>query len=71
MGQGQNKSISASRTSEKIKIDGQMFEKSWGHTEIATDFLELNPTEGRAPRFKTEVRVLFDDNNILYTRLLL
>lgn len=34
------------------------------NVNIATDFLELNPTEGNAPRFKTDVKVLFDDNNI-------
>ena len=41
-----------------------MSEDSWFTAEIATDFLELNPTEGLPPRFKTEVRVLYDDNNI-------
>lgn len=61
---GQVKEISASRTNEKITIDGQGVEKIWSKTQIATDFLELNPTEGKHPMFKTEVKILFDDNNI-------
>jgi len=61
---GQIKEISASRTNDKIKIDGQDIEGSWSNAQIATDFLELNPTEGEKPRFKTEVKILFDDNNI-------
>ncbi|MDG1331352.1 MAG: DUF5916 domain-containing protein [Crocinitomicaceae bacterium] len=61
---GQVKELSASRTNEKITIDGQSFERSWASAQIATDFLERNPTEGKQPRFKTEVKILFDDNNI-------
>lgn len=64
MSQGQNKMYKSSRTNEAIRIDGQMTEDSWYNATVATDFLERNPTEGRAPRFKTEVRVLYDDNNI-------
>lgn len=41
-----------------------MLEHQWHTADIATDFLELNPTEGNPPSQKTEVRVLFDDNNI-------
>lgn len=61
---GQNKTLEASRISEKIKVDGRGTEASWSSAAIATDFLELNPTEGNQPRFKTEVKLLFDDNNI-------
>ena len=61
---GQVKDIKAYRTNEAISIDGNLLEASWSNAPIATDFLELNPTEGKQPRFKTEVRILFDDNNI-------
>ncbi|MBT8228640.1 MAG: carbohydrate binding family 9 domain-containing protein [Bacteroidia bacterium] len=63
-GQGQNKLTSASRTNETISIDGRMSEDAWRTAEIATDFLERDPTEGRKPEFKTEVRVLYDDDNV-------
>lgn len=58
------KEIVALRTNEKITIDGLADEKSWAEAMIATDFLELNPTEGNKPAFKTEVKILFDDNNL-------
>ena len=61
---GQEKILTASRTYEKITIDGKDTEQQWSHAEVATHFLERNPTEGEPPRFPTEVRVLYDDNNI-------
>ena len=41
-----------------------MEEESWLNANIATNFLELNPTEGNKPVYKTDVKVLYDDNNI-------
>ena len=41
-----------------------MQEESWAYAQIATDFVERDPTEGEKPPYKTEVRLLFDDNNI-------
>ena len=61
---GQEKSLKASRTIDKITIDGFAAEKQWKTAEIASDFLEQNPTEGNKPRFKTEVKVLYDNSNI-------
>jgi hypothetical protein len=61
---GQGKELRASRTIEKIIIDGQMSEQVWMETEAGGGFLERNPTEGLTPRFRTEARILFDDNNI-------
>jgi uncharacterized protein DUF5916/cellulose/xylan binding protein with CBM9 domain len=61
---GQVKELSALRTNQEITIDGQMYEENWANAQVATHFLERNPTEGKQPRFKTEVRILFDDNNI-------
>lgn len=61
---GQEKVLTASRTYEKITIDGRDLEKQWSHADVATHFLELNPTEGKPPRFPTEVRVLYDNNNL-------
>lgn len=56
--------MTASRTNEKITIDGKLLEPIWANADVATNFLERNPTEGNPPKFKTEVRVLFDDDNI-------
>lgn len=62
----QQKSIEAYRTSEKIKIDGKALETSWAKAKAASNFLELNPTEGNPPVYKTEVKMLFDDNGIYF-----
>jgi len=61
---GQEKSLKASRAIDKITIDGFAAEEQWKTAEIASDFLEQNPTEGNKPRFKTEVKVLYDNSNI-------
>ena len=63
-GIAQTKEISASRTTEKINIDGLDTEAAWQSAEIATGFLELNPTEGNPPKERTEVKILYDDNNL-------
>jgi len=61
---GQEKVLTASRAYQPITIDGKDTEQQWSHADIATHFLERNPTEGEPPRFPTEVRVLYDDNSI-------
>lgn len=61
---GQSKTLKASRTEEKIIIDGLVSEESWKSAEIASGFIERNPTEGNPPQQKTEVKILFDDNAI-------
>ncbi len=61
---GQAKTLKASRAIDKITIDGFPSEEQWKTAEIATDFLEQNPTEGNEPRFKTKVKVLYDNSNI-------
>jgi len=61
---GQSKSCTVQRTSEKINLDGLNLESAWSTVQPATNFLERNPTEGNKPKFKTEVKVLYDDNNI-------
>lgn len=60
----QDKSLNASRTNEKIIIDGFAQEEAWRNAEVATGFIERNPTEGNPPQQKTEVKILYDDNAI-------
>lgn len=60
----QDKSLNASRTNEKITVDGFAGEEAWENADIATGFIERNPTEGNPPQQKTEVRILFDDNAV-------
>lgn len=60
----QTKTLNASRTTEKINIDGFAQESAWMNADVATGFLERNPTEGNPPQQKTEVKILYDDNAI-------
>lgn len=60
----QEKRLTTSRVASDISIDGLMNEEVWKNAKIATHFIERNPTEGNSPMFKTEVRVLYDDNNV-------
>jgi hypothetical protein len=60
----QEKRLTTSRVISDISIDGSMQEEDWKNAEVATQFIERNPTEGNDPIFKTEVRVLYDDNNV-------
>ena len=41
-----------------------MNEDSWKGADVATGFLERNPTEGKAPQQRTEVRIMYDDNAV-------
>ncbi len=63
-GAAQDKKLRALRVTSDIAIDGFANEKEWSNASIATNFLELNPTEGNLPLYKTEVKTLYDDNCI-------
>lgn len=54
--------IRAVRAMERIKIDGTLDESAWKDAPNATDFFTYEPTIGEPARFRTRVKVLFDDN---------
>jgi hypothetical protein len=45
-------------------IDGRDDDPVWQTAPASSDFLEFVPTEGKAPRFKTEFKVSYDDRNL-------
>ncbi len=47
-----------------ILIDGEPTEAAWAKAPLITDFVQRRPTEGAAPSFKTDARVLFDAANL-------
>ena len=49
---------------DTIKLDGQLSEPAWAAAEVATDFLQQVPDEGKPATQKTEVRLLYDDKNL-------
>jgi hypothetical protein len=56
------KSIEAYRlkTGEEIVLDGKLDEEFWENTEIASDFLMMEPVEGLPASERTVVRVAYD-----------
>jgi hypothetical protein len=60
----QKKSISAVRTTETIQINATLDEISWSSATPATDFVIYSPYNGAASGYRTDVRVLYDDNSL-------
>lgn len=51
----------ASRVSTPPVLDGRTDDPAWASAQVIDQFLEYDPNEGRESRFKTEVRVIYDD----------
>jgi len=47
-----------------VKLDGILNEPAWENAEIITDFIQRGLIEGDPPSEKTEMRIIFDNNNI-------
>jgi hypothetical protein len=62
----QKKTVTTTKTKELISIDAELNEKSWKTSEIATNFVSLEPKNGTPipEEFKTEVKVLYSDDAI-------
>ena len=52
---------SASRTLVAPVLDGRTDDPAWASAQVIDQFLEYEPNEGKASRFRTEVRVIYDD----------
>ncbi|GAB5497253.1 MAG: hypothetical protein Phyf2KO_23330 [Phycisphaerales bacterium] len=53
-----------SRTDSPPTIDGKLDDGVWNDAPVLTDFVQVNPDEGQPATERTEVRVLFDDDNL-------
>ncbi|MBL0938730.1 MAG: hypothetical protein IBJ03_07535 [Gemmatimonadaceae bacterium] len=51
----------ASRATQAPTIDGRADDVAWQSARVIDEFLEYEPTPGAVPRFRTELRVLYDD----------
>lgn len=69
---GQRKSLQAKSISENISIDGKLNEAIWNTAPVATDFLMLEPDNGRpiSPNKKTDVRILYNNDAIYVAAIL-
>jgi hypothetical protein len=58
--------LPALKTAEKITIDGKLGESAWERAPVAKDFIQSEPREGQPSAELTEVRVLYDAENLYF-----
>jgi hypothetical protein len=56
--------LPAVRATGVIVIDGKLDEPDWGRAPLATDFVQNEPREGEPATEQTEVRILYDADNL-------
>src|SRR5438045_2666914 len=56
--------VSAIRVTGKMSVDGHLEEPEWALAAPATDFTTLLPRPGEPSLQRTEVRFLYDDDNL-------
>ena len=54
----------ATRTARPIVVDGKLDEPEWKSAVVLTDFVQQLPATGYPATFRTEVRLLYDDDNL-------
>lgn len=57
-------SITATKTSGRIVVDGRLEEAAWQLAEPISDFFRVEPIQGGSIKNPTEVRILFDEKNL-------
>ena len=54
----------ATKTTGAIVVDGRLDESAWTTATVLTDFVQQLPNTGRLASFRTEVRVLYDEDHL-------
>ena len=62
----QTRILTAVRITDKILLDGRLDEPAWALAVPATDFIQRIPDSGSPSGERTEVRVLYDDDNLYF-----
>ncbi len=57
-------SAMATRATSAPVLDGKTDDPAWQNAQVIDQFLEYEPKKGAETRFKTEVRVTYDDKNL-------
>jgi len=55
------KTLSAEKIGIPIKIDGVLDESAWKSAQVATDFFQYEPYNGRKPSQPSQIKVLYDN----------
>lgn len=58
--------LEAMETSGPIKVDGVLDEADWAKTKPHPRFTQVDPYQGEAPNHDTEIKVLFDEDNLYF-----
>src|SRR3954468_107121 len=56
--------VQATRATQPPVLDGRDGDLVWRSAPVIDQFLEAKPSEGAKPRFRTETRVGYDENNL-------
>lgn len=56
--------LTARRAAGRIALDGRLDEADWVRAPVASQFVQVRPDYVQSTRFPSEVRVLFDDENL-------
>ena len=59
-----DRTATALRIDSEIRIDGELDEAAWSRVEPATGFIQQEPQTGAPSTERTEVRFLYDDENL-------
>src|SRR5262249_26040108 len=54
------------RASGSIVVDGQLSEAAWKDAPVAADFTQSEPMEGSPASEETEVKILYDHDNLYF-----
>ncbi len=60
----QTKKVVAIRTDTPPEIDGYLYDDCWKNAITISDFLQQEPISGNLPTYKTEVKILYDNENL-------
>ncbi len=60
----QNKTAQAVRVQTAPKLDGFLNDDVWSKAILINDFTQREPTSGVKPSFQTDVRIIYDDENL-------
>ena len=63
---GADRILQARWTEETIVLDGILSEPPWSLGQPASDFIQAEPRQGEPATQRTEVRVLFDSDNLYF-----
>ncbi|MEO1022821.1 MAG: DUF5916 domain-containing protein, partial [Bacteroidota bacterium] len=58
--------VEAIKTTGRITLDGKLLEPDWDRAPAITDFFRMEPRQGGDVKFRTSVKVLFDERNIYF-----